>query len=66
MAEAEFPEGFMDAAAKLAGLPVAAVHAAGVRMNLERIAQVAALLLAVSIPDDVEAATVFEPAGFES
>lgn len=59
--EARFPQEYVDAAAELVGLPIPAANAAGVRMNLERIAQIAAPLLAVTIPDEVEPAQVFEP-----
>ena len=56
---------FVDAAAAVIGLPIAAEHLEGVRGNFERMAQMAAPLLAVVIPDEVEAAHVFEPGAFE-
>jgi hypothetical protein len=52
---------FMESAAEIIGLPIPTEFAEGVRMHLERIAQMAAPLLAISIPDDVESAPVFEP-----
>jgi hypothetical protein len=56
---------FMESAAEAIGLPIPAELADGVRMHLERMAQMAAPLLAVSIPDDVESAPIFEPGTFE-
>ena len=52
---------FMESAAALVGLPIPAQNAPGVRVSLERIAQMAAPLLAVSIPNEIESAQVFEP-----
>lgn len=53
--------GFVEKAAAVIGLPVTSEYLEGVRGNFERIAQMAAPLLAVAIPDEVEAAQVFEP-----
>lgn len=60
MAEGRLPEGYMDAAAELIGLPIPEKYREGVRANLERIAEIAAPLLATEIPQDVESAHVFE------
>jgi hypothetical protein len=59
--ETESSEEFVRAAARLVGLPMAAEYEAGVRMNLERIAAVAAPLLAEPVSDEMESAQVFEP-----
>lgn len=61
MAESEFPQEFLEPAAALIGLPIPAENADGVRANFERIAQMAAPLLAVALPDEIESAAVFEP-----
>ena len=53
--------GFMEAAAEMAGLPIAAEHAEGVRANLERMREMAKALMAYAIPDETEPAQVFEP-----
>lgn len=66
LTEAEISREFVDAAAAMVGLPIPENNAEGVRVNLERIAQMAAPLLAVTIPDEVEAAQVFAPMGVES
>ena len=49
------------ASAALLPLPIPEANEPGVRLNLERMARMAAPLLAVSLPDDVESAQVFEP-----
>ena len=51
--------GYADAAAALIGLPIDPAHRAGVALNLERIAQMAALVAAFPLPDDAEPAPVF-------
>lgn len=55
------PETYVDGAAALIGLPIDPTHRAGVVLNLERIAQMAALVMEFPLPDDVEPAPVFEP-----
>jgi hypothetical protein len=57
--------GWMEAA-EMAGLPVPAEYADGVRANLERMREMARPLMAVAIPDEVESAAVFEPGVCES
>ena len=61
MTRHEHDSALMESAAEAIGLPIPAELAEGVRMHLERIAQMAAPLLAVSIPDDIESAPVYEP-----
>ena len=56
---------FVASAAAVIGLPIAPEHLEGVRENFERMARMAAPLLACAIPDEVEAAQVFEPGAFE-
>ena len=54
-------EAYVDAAAALIGLPIDPEHRPGVVLNLERIAQMAALVLAYPLPDEAEPAPVFRP-----
>ena len=54
-------EAYVDAAAALVGLPLDPEHRPGVVLNLERIAVLAALLMAFPLPDDTEPAPVFSP-----
>ncbi len=54
-------EAYVDAAAALIELPIAAEHRTGVIVNLERIAQMAALVMAFPLPDDAEPAPVYRP-----
>ncbi len=58
--------GFMETTAEMAGLVIPAENAEGVRAHLERMREMAKPLMAVSIPDDVESASVFEAGVFES
>ena len=52
---------YVDAAAALIGLPLDPAHRPGVVLNLERIAQMAALIAEVPLPDAAEPAPVFRP-----
>jgi hypothetical protein len=52
---------YLDQAARLVGLDVPARHKAGVQRNLASAAVFAELLIGFPLPDDVEAAPVFEP-----
>ena len=52
-------EAYVDAAAALIGLPIDPAHRPGVVLNLERIAQMAALVMAFPLPDEIEPAPVF-------
>ena len=55
------PEIYVDVAAALIGLPVDPAHRRGVILNLERIAQMAALVAEFPLPDEAEPAPVFRP-----
>jgi len=55
------PTSYMESAAGLIGLQIPAEFAEGVRQNIERSAQIAAPLLAVSLPEEIESAQVFQP-----
>ena len=62
MAERSFDaEAYVDAAAALIGLPIDAAHRPGVAINLERLAQMAALVMEFPLPDEAEPAPVFRP-----
>ena len=52
---------YVDAAADLIGLPLDPAHRPGVILNMQRIAEMAALVMAFPLPDDVEPAPVFLP-----
>jgi hypothetical protein len=52
---------YADAMAVTLGIPLAVDHRPGVVGNLERTATIAAKLLAFSVPDEAEPATVFTP-----
>jgi hypothetical protein len=52
---------YVDAAAKLIGLPIDPAHRPGVILNLERIAQMAALVMAFDLPEETEPAPVYTP-----
>ncbi|HTZ37332.1 MAG TPA: DUF4089 domain-containing protein [Stellaceae bacterium] len=54
-------EAYVDAAARLVGLPLDPAHRPGVVLNLERIAQMAALVTAFALPAETEPAPVFIP-----
>ncbi len=60
MADRHFDaERYVDAAAALIGLPLDPAHRPGVILNLERIAEMAALVMAFSLPEKTEPAPVF-------
>ena len=62
MAEQPFDAAaYVDAAAALVGLPLDPAHRPGVVLNLERIAQMAALVTDFPLPDAAEPAPVFRP-----
>jgi len=54
-------ESYVDAAAALIGLPLDPAHRPGVILNIERIAEMAALVMAFPLPDETEPAPVFLP-----
>jgi hypothetical protein len=54
-------EAYVDVAAKLVGLPLDPAHRPGVVLNIERIAQMAALVMEFPLPDETEPAPVFQP-----
>lgn len=54
-------EAYIDAASRLIGLPIDRAHRAGVLLNLERIAQMAALVMDFPLPEECEPAPVFTP-----
>ena len=62
MADHPFDAGrYVDAAAALIGLPIDPSHRPGVILNIERIAEMAALLMALPLPGETEPAAVFRP-----
>ena len=62
MAERPFDaEAYVDAAAKLIGLPLDPAHRPGVVLNLERIAQMAALVMEFPLPEETDPAPVYQP-----
>ena len=64
MTEAPTPEDLgahVDRAANLIGLPILPAHRAGVIQAMGVIAAAATLVMDFPLPDDVEAAPVFEP-----
>ncbi|HXC26349.1 MAG TPA: DUF4089 domain-containing protein [Stellaceae bacterium] len=62
MAEPKFdPEAYVDAAAALVGLTIDPAHRPGVVLNLQRIAEMAALFTDFPLPDDIEPAPVYTP-----
>jgi hypothetical protein len=54
-------EAYVEAAAQLVGLPLDPAHRPGVVLNLGRIAQMAALVMGFPLPEETEAAPVYEP-----
>jgi hypothetical protein len=52
---------YVDAAAALIELPLDPAHRPGVILNMQRIAEMAALVMAFPLPDDTEPAPVFRP-----
>lgn len=55
------PETYVDAAAALIEIPIDPEHRPGIVVNLERIAQMAALVMAFPLDDSVEPAPVYQP-----
>jgi hypothetical protein len=54
-------EAYVDAAAALIGLPLDPAHRPGVVLNVLRIAEMAALVMAFPMPEETEPAPVFRP-----
>jgi hypothetical protein len=54
-------EAYVDAAARLIGLPIEPAHRPGVVLNLERIARLAALVMEFDLPEEIEPAPVYTP-----
>lgn len=54
-------EVYVDQAASLIELPLRPEHRPGVVENFERIAQIAQLVTAFPLPEDVEAGPTFQP-----
>jgi hypothetical protein len=54
-------ETYVDAAVALIELPLDPAHRPGVILNMQRIAEMAALVMAFPLSDDVEPAPVFRP-----
>jgi len=54
-------EAYVGAAAALLGLPIDPAHRPGLVLNLERIAQMAALVMEFPLPEETEPAPVFRP-----
>ncbi|HEU0203372.1 MAG TPA: DUF4089 domain-containing protein [Burkholderiaceae bacterium] len=54
-------EQYMDATAALIGLPIPSECRAGVIENLERMQQIAQLVMSFPLPADVEPANTFKP-----
>lgn len=52
---------FVEAMSEVVGLPIPAEYREGVVANIERIHTVAQFVLEFPLPDDIEAAPVFEP-----
>jgi hypothetical protein len=62
MADQSFDaEAYVDAAARLVDLPLDPAHRAGVILNLERISQMAALVMEFPLPEETEPAPVYAP-----
>jgi Protein of unknown function (DUF4089) len=62
MASEPFDAGaYVDAAAALVGLPIDPAHRPGIAANIERIAQMAALVMEFPLPDDTEPAPIYQP-----
>ena len=62
MADRQFDAAiYVDAAAALIGLPLDPAHRPGVILNLQRIAEMAALVMAFPLPEETEPAPVFLP-----
>ena len=52
---------YVDAAAAAIRLPLDPAHRPGVILNMQRIAEMAALVMELPLPDDCEPASVFRP-----
>ena len=52
---------YVEAATQLVGLSIDPAHLPGVILNLERIAQMAALVMEFPLPEQTEPAPVYEP-----
>jgi hypothetical protein len=52
---------YVDAAAAALGVPIDPAHRPGVILNLQRLAEMAALVMEFPLPDDETPAPVFEP-----
>lgn len=62
MADESFDaKAYVDAAAMLVGLSLDPAHLPGVILNLERIAEMAGLVMDFALPDDTEPAPTFVP-----
>jgi hypothetical protein len=62
MADGPFDaEAYVDEAAGLIGLPIDPAYRPGVVLNLERIAQMAALVMEFDVPEETEPAPVYLP-----
>ena len=62
MAERSFDaRAYVEAAAQLVGLSLDPAYLPGVILNVERIAQMAGLVMDFPLPDDTEPASVFTP-----
>ena len=53
-------DAYVDAAARLVGLPLDPAHRPGVVVNLKRIAQMAALVMEFPLPEETEPAPVYQ------
>ena len=60
MAKHEFDD-YLDAAAALVGLPIAADYRPGVLLNLERLAAMAALVEGAPLDQEAEPAPIYRP-----
>ena len=54
-------ENYVDAAAALLGLVLDPAHRPGVILNMQRIADMAGLVMAFPLPDETEPSPVFRP-----
>jgi Protein of unknown function (DUF4089) len=55
------PDAYVVSAAALIGLPLNPAHRPGVVLNIERIAEMAALVMTFPLPEETEPAPVFRP-----
>jgi hypothetical protein len=54
-------ETYVDAAAALIELPLDPAHRPGVILNMQRIAEMAALVMSFPLPEDAQPAPIFRP-----